>query len=109
MRCALIALSLSSVPYFPASALPKGWKANGLPGAEEKKWIEAVKHHETADGATVWQVLEHVQKMRPKKFKIGVAEAVYDGGSGEPDGVGISAISSARNGFLTIALIFCMR
>jgi hypothetical protein len=68
---------------------PQGWKARELSQADEKKWIEAVKQRKTADGATVWQVLQYAEKMRPKKFKAGVIEVGYDGGSGDPDGVGI--------------------
>ena len=37
--------------------------------AEENVWIEAFKNFKTADGATVIQVLDFVQKLRPKEFK----------------------------------------
>jgi hypothetical protein len=40
-----------------------------LPPNEEKAWVDAFKNFKTLDGATVIQVLEHVQKLRPKEFK----------------------------------------
>jgi len=74
----------------PAQAEPpQGWKAKELSQVDEKKWIEAVKQRKAADGATVWQVLQYAEKMRPKKFKVGAIEVGYNGRSGDADGVGV--------------------
>jgi len=56
---------------------------------EEKRWVDAVKNHPTFDGATVLQVLQYAEKLRPSKFKIGSIDVGYGGGDGEPDGVGV--------------------
>lgn len=77
-------------PASPESQPTKTWKAHELTPEEEKRWIETVKNHKTGDGKTVMEVLKYAEKMRPKKFKLAEIEAVYDGGSGEPDGVAIS-------------------
>jgi hypothetical protein len=65
-------------------------KPKVLPPGEEARWIEAVKHHPTLDGATVLQVLQYAQKMRPEKFKFEFSGVGYDGASGEPDSVGVN-------------------
>lgn len=72
------------------AAPPMGWKAHELPPAEERRWIETVKNHKTHDGATVMEVLKHVEQMRPKRFKLAGIEVGYNGASGEPAGVMIS-------------------
>lgn len=77
-------------PGFTAQAdPPPGWKAKELSPAAEKKWIEAVKQRKTADGATVWQVLQFAEKMRPNKFKVGSIDVGYNGESGDPEAVDI--------------------
>lgn len=87
---AVFSIFIGFTAKHPAQAgPPQGWKAKELSQADEKKWIESVKQRETADGATVWEVLQYAEKMRPKKFKAGAIEIGYDGGSGNPDGVGI--------------------
>jgi hypothetical protein len=62
-------------------------KPKTLSSAEEKRWIDAVRNRETSDGATVLQVLQYAEKMRPKKFKIAAMEVGYNGASGEPQTV----------------------
>lgn len=74
----------------PVQAAPPGWKAKELPAAEEKRWIDAVKNRPTADGATVLQVLEYAQQLRPNRFKFGAFDIGYNGGSAEPETVSIA-------------------
>jgi hypothetical protein len=64
-----------SVPVLDAQDRPK---INALPPAVEAQWVKNVKNHKTQDGATVWEVMTYVQKMRPKEFKIGTFEVCYD-------------------------------
>ena len=64
-------------------------KPKVLSTQEEKRWIDAVKNHPTFDGATVLQVLQYAEKLRPSKFKIGSIDVGYGGGDGEPDGVAV--------------------
>ncbi len=71
-------------------AAPPGWKAKELPAAEEKQWIDAVKNRPTADGATVLQVLEYAQQLRPARFKFGAFEIGYNGESAKPQTVSVS-------------------
>jgi hypothetical protein len=52
--CAILFTFLSHAAY---AAPPTGWKAHELPPTEEQRWIETVKNHKTADGATVVEVL----------------------------------------------------
>ncbi|MGZ9724260.1 hypothetical protein [Rhizobium miluonense] len=61
-----------------------------LAAKEEKRWVSAVESHQTMDGATVLQVLQHAAKLRPTKFKFELNDVGYNGESGEPVGVGIS-------------------
>jgi hypothetical protein len=61
-----------------------------LPPREEERWVDAVKNHVTTDGATVLQVLQYTEKMRPDKFKFAFSGVGYNGATGEPDGVPIS-------------------
>ncbi len=80
-HCALIAFFLApTTSYFTAASAepPKGSKAKALSNGEEKNWLEAVKRRQTADGATIWQVLQYAEKMRSRKFKIGSADVGYD-------------------------------
>ena len=42
-------------------------KPKVLSTQEEKRWIDAVKNHPTFDGATVLQVLQYAEKLRPSK------------------------------------------
>ena len=50
-----------------------------LPPSEEKRWLDAVKNHVTTDGATVLQVLEYTEKMRPDKFKFAISAVGNNG------------------------------
>jgi hypothetical protein len=56
---------------------------------QEKRWIQAVRNRKTADGATVQQVLEYAEKMRPREFKVGKIEVGYNCETGNPSYVGI--------------------
>lgn len=91
-RCAALIGFLVLLTHIASQATaqpPANWKPQTLSDAEEKKWIDAVKLHKTSDGASVIQVLQSAEKMRPKKFKVGSIDVGYDGGDGKPDGVGI--------------------
>lgn len=61
-----------------------------LPAREEKLWVGAVMSHKTFDGATVLQVLQYTEKLRPEKFKFVVSGVGYNGATGEPDYVVIN-------------------
>lgn len=74
--------------HSPASAAPPGWKAQELPAAEERRWIEAVKNRPTADGATVAQVVAYVQTLRPVRFKVSGYTVLFDS-NGKPSSVAI--------------------
>jgi|HubBroStandDraft_2_1064218.scaffolds.fasta_scaffold433389_1 hypothetical protein len=56
---------------------------------QEKRWIQAVRNRKTADGATVQQVLEYAEKMRPREFKVETIEVGYNCETGNPTYVGI--------------------
>jgi hypothetical protein len=65
-------------------------KPKALSAREEGEWVNAVKSHKTDDdGATVLEVLQFVQRLRPKEFKIGAIEVGYNGATGLPDVVGV--------------------
>jgi hypothetical protein len=78
------ALSLLTAPEVQEFAKPKL-----LSPSEERQWIEAVQNHRTIDGATVLQVLQYTETMRPGKFKFGSIDVGYNGASGDPEGVAI--------------------
>jgi hypothetical protein len=61
-----------------------------LPSREERHWIDAVKNHRTMDGATVLQVLQYAEQLRPSEFKFEFNGVGYNGATGAPDGVSIS-------------------
>jgi hypothetical protein len=82
---ALIAITLLSVNT-NAQTLAK---PKALPAQEERKWVNAVKTHKTDDGASVLEVLQFVQHMRPREFKFGAIEVGYNGATGLPDVVGV--------------------
>lgn len=54
-------------------------KQQHLSSAEEKHIIQLTKDQVTSDGATVLQVLQHAEKMRPREFKVANWEVVYSG------------------------------
>lgn len=78
---------------------PADWKPQTLSVAEEKKWIDAVKLRKTKDGASIIQVLEFAERMRPKKFKVNSIDVGYSGGDGKPDGVSIGYWIGAKRLF----------
>ncbi|MCJ2133299.1 transcriptional regulator [Methylobacterium sp. J-026] len=71
------------------SAPPPGWKPDILSDAEERRWIAAVEGRATADGATVIQVLQHAENLRPTRFKVASIAPFWTGAGGAPAGVGI--------------------
>ena len=85
----LIAVLVALVSLSGARAQNTQPKMHLLSPTEERKWVNAVKTHRTEDGATVEEVLRFAEKMRPKEFKSGQMGVGYNGGSGEPDSVGI--------------------
>jgi hypothetical protein len=48
-----------------------------LPPAEEKRLTEMAKSRRTADGSTVWDVLQYAEQQRPKLFKIATVDVDY--------------------------------
>src|SRR5262249_6213933 len=60
-------------------------------------WIEAVKNHRTTDGATVIEVLQYAEVLRPEQFKIGEFDIIYDQ-AGEPVGVDIGYFIGLKRG-----------
>ncbi len=64
-------------------------KPHYMSASDEKKWTEAVQNHRTEDGATVYQVLQFVAKLRPREFKFGNIGVGYNGATGAADSVGI--------------------
>lgn len=56
---------------------------------ESRAWISAVSSHRTDDGATVQQVLDYTQKLRPSEFKFGKYEIIYDQVTGNPQYVAV--------------------
>src|SRR4051794_29982258 len=62
------------------------WKAKVLPKDEEARWVDAVKEHKTLEGTTVSEVLQFVEKLRPRELKVGEIAAGYNT-TGNPGGV----------------------
>ncbi|MGZ9709249.1 hypothetical protein ACXX82_00210 [Glaciimonas sp. GNP009] len=54
----------------------------------EKMLIDAAKNLKTKDGATVVQVIQHVEKLRPKEFKSAGFEMLYTN-TGQPKSIGV--------------------
>ncbi|MGJ7915547.1 hypothetical protein ACI48D_08760 [Massilia sp. LXY-6] len=71
-----------------ANEASKPFKAQEMSAAEEKRVIRAVQNQQTADGASVLQVLQHAQKMRPQEFKLGEFSVLYTT-DGKPSSVGV--------------------
>lgn len=67
---------------------PTEFKAQPLSPAEEKRLIKAAQNQKTDDGATVLQVLQHAEKMRPGQFKLAGFDIFY-AYDGKPASVGI--------------------
>ncbi|MBB5606946.1 MULTISPECIES: hypothetical protein [unclassified Janthinobacterium] len=67
---------------------PTEFKAQPLSPGEEKRLIKAAQSQKTDDGATVLQVLQHAEKMRPRKFKLAGFDIFYQH-DGKPSSVGI--------------------
>lgn len=64
------------------------FKAQPLEAAEEKRIIEAAQSQKADDGATVLQVLQYAEKLRPKEFKLAGFEMLYSN-DGKPSTVGV--------------------
>ena len=73
----------------PASMGDACVKQHILTTQEEKRWLQATRNRKTADGATVQQVLEYAEKMRPREFKVEMIEVGYACDTGIPNYVGI--------------------
>ena len=84
MRLSLAFVALLIGP--PALSAPV---EHTLPPSKEAAWIAAVKGLKTSDGSTVLQTLQSAEKLRPTKFKVGSFNGAYQGGTGNPIGVGI--------------------
>jgi hypothetical protein len=67
---------------------PTEFKTQPLSPAEEKRLIKAAQNLKTDDGATVLQVLQHAEKMRPRQFKLAGFDIFYTY-DGKPSSVGI--------------------
>jgi hypothetical protein len=67
---------------------PAAVKEQPLSAKDEKALIHAAENQVTPDGATVLQVIQHAEKMRPKEFKAGPFEILYTS-EGKPTSVGV--------------------
>ena len=73
---------------------PENWakRVRPLAAVDEERWINTFKAYKTADGSTILQVLQFVEKLRPKAFKFffGEESIGYAYVTGLPISVGVN-------------------
>lgn len=82
-------LCLGLMVAFSSTAAPKEWKPKLLSRTDDAKWLQTIKMHKTADGATVTEVLSYVERMRPRQFKVSEISIGYNGATGEASSISI--------------------